>query len=266
METFATGLGLGESPRWHDGRLWVCDWLAGHVLSFGEEGDRRVEMTVEGMPFSIDWLPDGRALLTGPNGVTTAGGRSYGGTPDLWNEIVVHPRGHAYINTIGFDLGAGEDPKPGSVHLVRPGGSTQLVAGDLAFPNGMAITPDGRTLLVAESYAPCLTAYDIGEDGALSGRRVWAQLDDAPDGICLDQDGAAWVASVPGRTCVRVTEGGVVLERIDADRGCFACMLGGADGRTLFVAGAEWNGYDSFVEDTGRVFTHPAPSPHAGRP
>jgi sugar lactone lactonase YvrE len=266
MDVFATGLSLGESPRWHDGRLWVCDWLAGHVLSFGPGGDSRVELTVTGMPFSVDWLPDGRAVLTGPQGVTTADGEHYGAAPELWNEIVVHPRGDVYINTIGFDLGAGEDPKPGSVHLVRPDGSSQQVAGDLAFPNGMAITPDGRTLIVAESYAPCLTAFEIGEDGALSGRRVWAPLDDAPDGICLDQDGAAWVASVPGRNCLRVAEGGEVLDRADTGVGCFAVMLGGDDGRTLFAVATEWNGMDSFDPGTGRILTRRAPAPRAGRP
>jgi sugar lactone lactonase YvrE len=266
MDVFAAGLGLGESPRWHGGRLWVCDWTAGQVLSFGPSGERRVELTMSGFPFSIDWLPDGRAVLTCPDGVVTADGTAYGSHAQGWNEIVVDAYGNTFINTVGFDFAAGEEPGPGSIHVLGPDGSTRQVADDLRFPNGMAITPDGGTLIVAESYGPCLTAFDLAEDGALSGRRVWAPLDDAPDGICLDADGAAWVASVPGQNCVRVAEGGEVLERADADRGCFACMLGGDDGRTLYAVAATWGGVEQVGGRTGQVLTHRTPSPHAGRP
>ncbi len=273
MDVFATGLRMGESPRWHDGRLWVCDWVAGEVVSYDEAGARRLELTMTGLPFSIDWLPDGRTVLTCSDGVVTAGEDGtltpYGATDEAWNEIVVDPRGHTFVNRIGFDLMGGAEPAPGFVAVVRPDGSSAEVADDLWFPNGMALTPDGSTLIVAESYGHRLTAFDIGADGDLTGRRTWADLGEAnPDGICLDAEGAVWYADVPRRHCVRVTEGGEVLEVVDADRGCFACMLGGADGRTLYVIATSWGGTSGIGqgEPTGQVLTHRAPAPHAGRP
>ena len=273
VEIFATGLRMGESPRWHDGRLWVCDWVAGEVLSYDEQGDRRVELAMTGLPFSVDWLPDGRTVLTSNTGVVTADEDGtltpYGATGQGWNEIVVDPAGNTFVNAAGFDLMGGEKPKPGFVWVVRPDGSSELVADEVWFPNGMAVTDDGSTLIVAESYGHCLAAFDIGERGTLSGRRTWADLGDAaPDGICLDTEGAVWYADVPHRRCVRVAEGGEVLEVVEADRGCFACMLGGADGRTLFVVATQWGGTSGIGqgEPTGQVLTHRAPAPHAGRP
>lgn len=273
MEIFATGLRMGESPRWHDGRLWVCDWVAGQVLSFDSGGVPRVELRVPGLPFSVDWLPDGRTVLTCSDGVVTADATGnlapYGATGTAWNEIVVAPDGHVFVNAAGFDLMGGEAPKPGIVGVVRPDGSSAQVADGVWFPNGMAVTPDGSTLIVAESYGHRLTAFDIGQDGSLGERRVWADLGDAaPDGICLDADGAVWYADVPHRHCVRVAEGGAVLEVVDADRGCFACMLGGEDGRTLFVVATRWGGTAGIGvgEPTGQVLTHRAPAAHAGRP
>ena len=273
MDVFATGLQMGESPRWHGGRLWVCDWMAGEVLSFDPAGERRVELAMTGLPFSVDWLPDGRTVLTSTEGVVTAGSdgtlTAYGATGQSWNEIVVDPHGHVFVNAIGFDLMSGEEPRPGIVHVVRPDGSSEQVADDLWFPNGMAVTADGSTLIVAESYGHRLTAFDIEDDGTLSGRRVWADLvDAAPDGICLDAEGAVWYADVPHQQCVRVAEGGEVLEVVAADRGCFACMLGGEDGRTLYVIATEWGGTSGIGqgEPTGQVLTHRAPAPHAGHP
>lgn len=267
MDVFATGLGLGESPRWHGGRLWVCDWLAGEVLSFGPDGDRRVELAMTGFPFSVDWLPDDTAVLTSSRGVVTTDGAAYGAMGRGWNEIVVDSYGNTFVNAAGFDLMAGEDPKPGFIWVISPDGSAREVAADLMFPNGMAITPDGRTLIVAESYARRLTAFDLAADGSLTERRVWANLGEhAPDGICLDADGAAWYATVPGRCCVRVAEGGEILDRVDADRGCFACMLGGDDGRTLYVVAAEWGGVDAIGGRTGQVLTYRVAVAHDGRP
>ena len=273
VEVFATGLRMGESPRWHDGRLWVCDWVAGEVLSFDPSGERRVELTVPGLPFSVDWLPDGRTVLTCRDGVVTADADGtlspYGATGQPWNEIVVDPAGHTFVNAVGFDLMAGEAPTSGFVWVVRPDGTSQQVADDVWFPNGMAVTEDGSTLVVAESYGHRLTAFDIGPGGTLSGRRTWADLGEAnPDGICLDAEGAVWYADVPRRHCVRVAEGGEVLDVVDADRGCFACMLGGEDGRTLYVVATEWGGTRGIGAGaaTGRVLTHRAPAPHAGRP
>ncbi|MFF1901803.1 SMP-30/gluconolactonase/LRE family protein [Kitasatospora sp. NPDC058218] len=253
VRTVLTGLALGESPRWHDGRLWLCDWGAQELITVGSDGRADVAATVPSFPFCIDWLPepDGRLLVV-------AGGdrhllrREADGTlapyADLrplsdrpWNEVAVDGRGNAYVNGIGFDLMGGEAPAPGLLALVTPDGSVRRVADDLAFPNGMAVTPDGSTLIVAESYASRLTAFTIAPDGGLTDRRIWAEVaGSAPDGICLDAEGAVWFADVPGRCCVRVREGGEVLRRIELDRGCFSCALGGPDGRTLFLTAARW--------------------------
>lgn len=272
-EILATGLAMGESPRWHDGRLWVCDWVAGEVLAFDEAGDREVMLTMSGLPFSIDWLPDGRPVLTSPMGVVCADADGsltpYGGTGQAWNEIVVDPRGNTFVNRAGFDLMAGEEAKAGTIAVVTAAGVTRDVGGDVWFPNGMAVTPDGATLIVAESYGKRLTAFDIGLDGALSGRRAWAELGDRrPDGICLDASGAAWYADVPNCRCVRVREGGEVLDTVRIDRGCFACMLGGDDGRTLFIVAARWGGTAGIGqgERTGQLLTYRAAAPHAGYP
>ena len=272
-EVFATGLRLGESPRWHDGRLWVCDWVAGEVLAFDAAGEREVMLRVSGLPFSIDWLPDGRAVLTTNRGVVVVAPDGmlapYGAGDQAWNEIVVDPRGNTFVNRAGFDLMGGETPKPGAVAVVTPDGASRDVAGDVWFPNGMAVTPDGGTLVVAESYGKRLTAFAIAADGSLGERRTWAELGDGvPDGICLDATGAAWYADVPNRRCVRVREGGDVLDTVPVDRGCFACMLGGDDGRTLFIVAAAWAGTGGIGggEPTGQVLTHRAPAPHAGHP
>ena len=272
-EVLATGLGLGESPRWHDGRLWLCDWVAGEVLSFDDSGRRDVALRVTGLPFSVDWLDDGRMVLTTTSGVVLGepGVRvtPYGASGTSWNEIVVDGHDNVFVNTAGFDLMGGEEPKPGWVSVVTPDGRARVVGEDLWFPNGMAVTSDGTTLLVAESYGHRVTAFDISPDGSLSGRRTWADLGSGtPDGICLDAEGALWYAEVPARRCVRVREGGQILETVEVDRGCFACMLGGEDGRTLFIAAAEWAGVSGIGEGarTGQVLTCAAPAPHAGRP
>jgi sugar lactone lactonase YvrE len=271
-QLLATGLGLGESPRWHDGRLWVCDWVDGEVLTLDEAGDREVMFRMTGLPFSVDWLPDGRTVLTTVDGVVVDTGGEltpYGAAGDGWNEIVVDERGNTFVNRAGFDLMSGEEAKAGTVAVVIPDGSSRDVAGDVWFPNGMAVTPDGTTLIVAESYGRKLTAFDIQPDGGLSGPRVWADLGEGcPDGICLDADGAVWCADVPNQRCVRVREGGEVLDTVEVDRGCFACMLGGEDGRTLFIVAAEWGGTEGIGAGapTGQVLTYRAPAPHAGRP
>lgn len=264
MHTFATGLQMGESPRWHEGRFWMCDWLAGEVLVFAGDGSREVVARVAGLPFSIDWLPDGRRLTTTDDGVRVdPDAQPYGATGRPWNEIVVDPSGHVFVDMPGAP--PGQEPKPGVLAVIRPDGTSRTLAGDLQFPNGMAVTPDGSTLIVAESHAHRLTAFSIGADGSLTDRRVWADLPGgaAPDGICLDAEGAVWYADVPNRHCVRVAEGGEVLQTRAADRGCFACMLGGDDGRTLYVVANSWR--DGRAAD-GVVFTERVDVPHAGRP
>jgi len=280
-DVLLTGLGFGESPRWHDGRLWFSDMGTNELSAIDTAGEREVIATLPGMPMGSGWLPepDGRMLI-----VSSRDGKLLRREPDgslvlycdlavldphPWSDMAVDSRGNAYIGNIGFDFPGGA-PAPGILALVTPDGTVRQVANDLQFPNGIAITPDNRTLIVAESYASRLTAYDIAADGSLSGRRVWAELDNAaPDGICLDAEGAIWYADVPNRHCVRVREGGELLATVALDRGCFACILGGADGRTLFIVAAEFAGPASFAPGaprTGQVVTVPAPAPGAGWP
>jgi len=276
-QILSEGIAFPESPRWHEGRLWFSDWVAHQVIALDPEGGSEVMAEVDAFPFSIDWLPDGRLLITAgqsvvrlePDGSLVTHADLSGLTEFGWNEIVVDGRGNVYVNGAGFDLMGGGEFAPGIVALLRPNGSAEVVAEGVAFPNGMAISSDGSTLVVADSYANELIGFQIGSDGALSGRRTWAGLgDDNPDGICLDAEGAAWYADVPHGHCVRVAEGGEVLQTVEVDRGCFACMLGGADGRTLFIAAQEWNGPEGIFKQprTGQVLTIEAPAPRAGRP
>jgi sugar lactone lactonase YvrE len=274
-----SGLGIPESPRWHEGRLWFCNWIDQQVVAVGLDGTPEVFPARDQgqlMGYSIDWLPDGRLLMTGdklrrqePDGsmVTLAEQKA--------NEIVVDGRGNVYINGADFNFSGGEAPKPGYIKLVTPDGELRQVADDIQFPNGMVITPDNRTLIISESFAGRLTAFDIGGDGGLSGRRVFAQ-GLGPDGICLDAEGAVWV-STGGNSVVRVAEGGEVLDRVELseDRAPFALMLGGPDRRTLFILTAEWRKADGISENLGRlasgprtgaILALPVPVPGAGRP
>ena len=271
-----TDLWLGESPRWHDGRLWFADWGAEQIMAVDAEGRSEVVTTVPSFPFSIDWLPDGRLLIlsararqllrTEPDGSLVIHSDLAAISEKPWNEIVVDGRGNAYLNNIGFDFPDGQ-VGPGIVAMVTPDGEVRQVADNVAFPNGMAVTPDNSTLIVAESYAKRLTAFDIASNGGLSRRRVWADLGDGvPDGICLDAAGAVWYADVPHRRCVRVREGGEVLQTVDVDRGCFACMLGGSDRSTLYIMAAQWPEAAGGGQRTGMVVTAPAPAPGVGRP
>jgi sugar lactone lactonase YvrE len=274
-----TGIAFGESPRWHDGRLWFADWGAQELIAVDLEGRSEVVVRVPSFPFCVDWLPDGRLLIVSardrlllrrePDGSLATRADLSGLSDYPWNEIVVDGRGTAYVNNIGFEFPCGEFAL-GTVALLAPDGSVRQVADGVAFPNGMAVTPDNSTLIVAESYANKLTAFDIVEDGGLSNRRVWADLGDGvPDGLCLDAEGAVWYADVPNKRCVRVREGGEVLQTIDLDRGCFACMLGGPDGKTLFLVAQEWRGMESAADEeerTGQILTAPAPAASAGWP
>ncbi len=278
MATILQQVVLGESPRWHGGRLWFCDWGARELVALDPAGRADVVPTAPSVPWSIDWLPDGRLVFTAARErtlVVQAADGSQQRYADLshlsdygWNELVVDGRGNAYTNNIDFDMLGGESPRPGIVAVVTPDGAARVVADGVEFPNGMVVTPDDSTLIVAESHGGRLTAFDIGDDGELSNRRVWADLGDgAPDGICLDAEGAIWYADVPNRRCVRVHEGGEVLQTVDLDRGCFACMLGGDAGDTLFVMAADWRGPTSMDDGrTGIVVAVPAPAPAAGRP
>ena len=270
VRTLMTGLAMGESPRWHEERLWFSDWGAQEIITVDLHGKSEVVVrTSFALPFCIDWLPDGRLLVvSGREGLVLR--RESDGTlithadlrglsPAGWNEIVVDGRGNAYING-----------GPGII-LLTSDGSVREVASSFAFPNGMAVTPDNSTLIIAESHGKKLTAFDIAKDGSLSHRRVWADLGNGvPDGICIDAENAVWYADVPNKCCVRVREGGEVLQTVTVDRGCFACMLGGADKKTLFIVVTEWRGMEKIAEvaraRTGQVMTMTVPVPGAGWP
>ncbi|HEX4587150.1 MAG TPA: SMP-30/gluconolactonase/LRE family protein [Mycobacterium sp.] len=282
------GLACVESPRWHDGRLWFAHWGTGEVVTVDLDG--RSEVVAHGPPglgWSIDWLPDGRLLVTGaellrqqPDGTMVTHADLSAVADHNWNEIVVDGRGNIYVNGFGFDFLGGAPPEPGIIALVTRDGRARCVATDIDFPNGMVITPDNCTLIISESFAARLTAFDIGADGGLSNRRVWAD-NVGPDGICLDADGAVWTQAADTRThtgrpdsaegaCIRVAEGGRVLQRIEYDRAIFAAMLGGPDGRSLFMMAAEWRGTDgvesALAARTGQVLVVDAPAPGAGWP
>jgi len=276
------GLAFGESLRWHQDRLWLADWGAQEVVAVDGEGRPEVMARVDfpAFPMCIDWLPDGRLLIVAardgrllrqePDGslVTHADLAGLSDRRHPWNEIAVDGRGNAYLNNQGFDFPGGEFA-PGTIALLKPGGAARLVADGIAFPNGMAVTPDNSTLIVAESYGQKLTAFQIAADGGLSQPRVWADLGDGvPDGICLDAQGAIWYADVPNKRCVRVREGGGVLQTIRLDRGCFSCALGGPDRTTLFMAATHWRGTERMTDKsrTGRLLTARAPAAGAGWP
>ncbi|MGA2827670.1 MAG: SMP-30/gluconolactonase/LRE family protein, partial [Streptosporangiaceae bacterium] len=274
-EVLMEGIVFGESPRWHDGRLWFSDWGANQVIALSADGSHEVVATVASFPMCIDFLPDGRLLVVDsaqrlllrrePGGslVTHADLSEISAKP--WNDIVVDDRGSAYVNTIGFEFPGGEFA-PGLVVLATPDGHVRQAAGDLAFLNGMAISPDGGTLIVAESYASQLTADDIGADGSLGNRRVWAETPgDHPDGICIDAEGAVWYADVGNEHCVRVRQGGEVLATVKLDRGAFACALNREDDPRLFVVGQHFGGPQS-GPPSGQVVAFPAPAPGAGKP
>ncbi len=280
LKVLLTDLGIPESPRWHEGRLWFCNWIERQVVAVSLDGEAEVMTTRDPgshpMGYSIDWLPGGRLLVTGdklrrqePDGSMAVHAEQRA------NEIVVDGRGNIYLNGADFDFVAGAPPKPGYIKLVTPDGQLRQVAGDIAFPNGMVITPDDRTLIISESFAGRLTAFGIDADGGLSNRRVFAE-GLAPDGICLDAEGAVWT-SAGMSAVVRVAEGGHILQRVQLaeNRAPFALMLGGPDRRTLFILTAEWRPADGHVANldrlangprTGQVLTLPVSVPGTGRP
>ncbi len=270
MNLLVTGIAMGESPRWHDDRLWLSDWGAQEILAVDLQGNTEVVAKVPfELPFCIDRLSDGRLLIVSgreglllrrePDGSLVTHADLTPLSRNGWNEIVVDGRGNTYVNTSG------------AIAVVTPEGTVRQVADGGAFPNGMAVTPDNSTLILAESYGKRLTAFDIAPDGGLSNRRVWADLNGGvPDGICLDAENAIWYADVPNKRCVRVREGGEVLQTIGLDRGCFACMLGGVDKRTLFLIATEWRGMENISavaqQRTGQVLTAEAPAAGVGWP
>jgi sugar lactone lactonase YvrE len=259
MEILLDGLAFGESPRWHQGRLWLSDWAAGEVLAVDPaDGARAVVARVDAFPFCLAFdadgcllvvTGDGRLLRRADDGTLTPIAYLSALSEHPLNELVRGPDGLLFINGIGYDM-AGDDPHEGFVAVLPPEGPARRVAENLAFPNGMVVTDEGRTLLVAESHASRLTAFTIGPDGSLHDRRTWAHVpDSAPDGICLDPAGGVWYGDVPNQCAVRVAEGGEVLDRVACDRGCFAVAL--APDRMLFLVTMRWGGDNG--ERTGQV-------------
>jgi sugar lactone lactonase YvrE len=257
-------LAFPESPRWHNDRLYVSDWGGQELITLDLENKREVVAEVQAFPFCTAFLPNGQLLVVkGHHILKMESDGSLVTYADLsvlssygWNELVADGRGNVYVNG-GSDGFAGE---PGFIVLVTPDGSVKQVADGLAFPNGMAITPDNSTLIIAESYSKQLTAFDIASDGSLSNRRVWAETGEfGPDGICIDAEGAVWCGS--GQRCLRLSEGGEVLQEVPLELFCTACMLGGPDKKTLYMTVVHWGGQETMAE-IGKI----AESIEAGSP
>jgi sugar lactone lactonase YvrE len=271
------GLHFGECPRWHADRLWLSDMHGGRVLCVDPSGRAEIVAELPTRPAGLGWGPDGRLLavsMVDRRLLRLEAGRwvlvADLGALASWhcNDMVVDAHGRSYVGTFGFDLDGGAPAVPGQIICVDPDGSARLAADDARFPNGMVITPDGRTLIAAESIGMALRAYDVAADGTLRGGRSWAELPGiVPDGICLDAEGAVWVASPLTKEIVRVREGGAIANRVAVSNHAFACMLGGEDRRTMFVLTAA----DSVPEScraraTGRVETCRVEVPGAGHP
>ena len=283
----ADGLYFGEGPRWHQGRLWYSDFYDHKVKSIDTAGVARTELEIDDQPSGLGWLPDGRLLVVAmhrrqllrldPGGLALHA--DLGGVADYHaNDMVVDAAGRAYVGNFGFRLDdeikargvqsvLAEHPTA-RLARVDPDGSVHVAAADLHFPNGPVITPDGRTLIIAETLAMRLTAFDIGPDGALSNRRVWAAVGArAPDGICLDANGHVWIANAIGPECVLVSQGGEIVATVETSQPCYACMLGGPERRTLFMMTAPSSMPDVVsVARQGRIECAEVKTPGAGLP
>ncbi|AUW41221.1 SMP-30/gluconolactonase/LRE family protein [Rhizobium leguminosarum] len=253
--------GLVECPRWHDGELWFADWTSGEILALSEHGTVRVATTAKAPPLSFDFGPQGDMYVVAfrASHLLRFNGSGLEEFAELgangWNEIVIDPQGRIYVN----------GP---AILLIHPDGTVETQAEGFQFPNGMALSPDGRTLVCAESWAKRLTSFDVAADGQLSHRRVWADLPGPPDGICFDAEGAIWYADVPNAYCRRVREGGALLDEVKLDRGAFACMLGGPDRTTLYITAARWFGMDKMDQmgGTGQLLSVEVETAGAGWP
>lgn len=280
LEPFLTGLAFPEAPRWHDGALWFSDFYDRRVARVAADGAAETVVHVAGQASGLGWLPDGRLLVVSMNDrrLLRLDGDTLVQAADLsalahWpcNDMLVDAHGRAYIGHFGFDLQGRAPFAPASLVLATPDGRVRVVAEDMHFPNGTVLTPDGRTLIVGESYGQRLTAFDVMEDGSLARRRVWAQLEGrgvGPDGICLDAEGAIWLASPVTREVLRVREGGAVTHRIATPGQAVACILGGPDRTTLFVCTGRVlvTPGQSRAERSGAVHAMPVEVPGAGSP
>ena len=284
----AEGIYFGEGPRWREGRLWFSDFYAHAVKSVSLAGDLRTEFEIDDQPSGLGWMPDGSMLIVSMTRRQvlrrTADGTirvhaDLSGIADYHcNDMVVDTQGRAYVGNFGFNLDhemeargvesvLGDHPTA-RLACVSPEGVVSVAAEAMHFPNGPVITPDGKTLILGETLGAVLTAFDIGPGGELSNRRVWASTAPrVPDGICLDAEGAIWVANPIAPECFRVAEGGEVLEVIQTADPCYACMLGGEDGRTLFMLTAETSiGHLAAEAPKGKLLIATVDSPRAGRP
>lgn len=259
-----------EDPRWRDGRLWYSDFYGHAVHSVGPDGDDRIELELDDQPSGLGWLPDGRLLVVAmttqqvrrlePDGSLVVHADLSGIATHWCNDMLVDAHGRAYVGHFGLDLDAfvaqhgvealmsPDAPTLAHVMLVQPDGTVEVAADEMRFPNGTVLTPDGGTLIVAETLGMRLTAFDVDGDGRLSNRRTWADLTGQlipPDGICLDAEGAIWVANALGSECVRVVEGGAITDRVTTSQRSFACNLGGADLTTLYICTAPTSDADA---------------------
>jgi sugar lactone lactonase YvrE len=268
---------FGEGPRWRDGRLWFSDFFAHVVRALTPTGEAEDVVEVPNQPSGLGWLPDGSLLVVSMTDqrVMRLDGEVLVEHADLsglatghCNDMVVDSSGRAYVGNFGSDVGGGEALRPATLALVLPDGRVEPAADELQFPNGMVIEPDERTLIVAETFGERLTAFDIDGDGRLHRRRVWAPLPGVhPDGCCLDAAGGVWVADPPKRRCVRVVEGGEITDEVTTTRPCIACMLGGTDGRTLFLVTTWFADVENRPgQEMGAVETVEVEHAHAGRP
>jgi len=287
-QVLAEGIYFGEGPRWHEGRLWFSDFYAQAVKSASPGGDVRTEFEIDDRPSGLGWTPDGSMLIVSmtkrqllrrtPDGRISVHAE-LGGVADFHcNDMVVDAQGRAYVGNFGFDLDVEltsrgvesvlADHPTARLALVLPDGQVRVAAADMHFPNGSVITPDGRTLIVGETLGARLTAFDIAADGSLSGRRVWAETAPRPpDGIALDAEGAIWIANPVAPECARIAEGGKVLEVVETGQPCYACMLGGDDGRTLFMLTAATSiSHEAAAAPTGKLLSARVDAPRAGLP
>jgi sugar lactone lactonase YvrE len=277
-EVLLDGLAFPEGPRWHEGKLWFSDMHAYRVMTVDMDGHAETIVEVPQQPSGLGWLPDGRLLVVSmldrrllrldSDGLTVLADLSTLAACHC-NDMVTDARGRSYVGNFGFDL---HEPhfefRHAEVILVEPSGAARVVADQLSFPNGTVITQDGRTMIVGESFAARLTAFDIESDGGLTNRREWAKLESGtPDGICLDAEGAIWVASPVSAECIRVAQGGRVLDRVPVSTQAFACMLGGPARRTLLICTAgDSNPAQCRFKRDGRIEAIEVEVPGAGWP
>ena len=286
LQTLMDGLTFGEGPRWHEDKFYFSDFYSHKVYTLDLQGNHEVIVEVPNQPSGLGWMPDGTMLIVSMKDRKLLSFRdnSLEERADLsglagfhCNDMVVDTKGNAYIGNFGFNTYEGEEVKSTNLILVRPGQEPCIAADDILFPNGTVITEDGKTLIVGETYAAKLTAFDVNDDATLSNRRVWADLAQSidngnvpvPDGMCLDAEGAIWVASPSTSDVIRVKEGGEILERISVETNAYACMLGGIDRKTLFICTSNASGVDpdsALREKSGKIEIVEVEVPGAGRP